>query len=160
MPSRALLLALAGAGALAAAAPAQATIVPGRGMAGVEFGMSQQQVLDILGDPDTDFTYRSGLTTYTYKRLHLRVTFSPGPSTNDVFMLYTTGRKERTKQGVGVGTSLRTLRRRLHREHCFRNSGGHFCELGGGEGGALPATEFKFGRHNRVRSVRMIQSDL
>jgi hypothetical protein len=158
MPSRPLLLAVAGAIALAVAAPAQARIIPGRGMAGVRFGMPQQRVLDILGDPDTDYTYRSGLTTYTYNRLKLRVTFAPAVTTNNVFMLFTSGRGERTKQGVGVGTSLRTLRRKLHGEHCLRNSAGHFCELGGRDA-ARPSTSFKLGRHNRVTSVRMLEND-
>jgi hypothetical protein len=145
--------------ALAAAAPAQARIVPNRGMAGVRLGMSQQQVLDILGDPTTDFTYRSGLTTYAYKARRLRVTFAPGLATNDVFILFTSGRKERTKEGVGVGTSERTLRRRLRHEHCFTNSQGRYCTLGGGGEGTRPETAFTIGRHHRVTSVRIIASD-
>jgi hypothetical protein len=144
---------------LAAAAPAHATIAPNRGMAGVRIGMTQQQVLDILGDPTTDYTYRSGLTTYAYKALRVRVSFLPAGSTNNVFMLFTSGRRERTKEGVGVGTSERTLRRRLRGEHCFRNSDGRYCELGGGEEGAKPSTAFKIGRHHRVQNVRILQSD-
>jgi hypothetical protein len=41
-------------------------------MAGVHLGMTQQRVLNILGDQTTDFTYRSGLTTYAYDALRLR----------------------------------------------------------------------------------------
>lgn len=159
MPPRRIFI-IAAVTALAGAAPAQARIVPNRGMAGVRLGMSQQRVLDILGDPSTDFTYRSGITTYAYEKLRLRVSFLPGGGdTNDVFMLFTNGRRERTKEGVGVGTGESTLRRRLHGEHCFSNSVGRFCTLGGGDEGAGPETSFAIGRRHRVKSVRIIASD-
>jgi hypothetical protein len=159
MPNKAPVL-IAAVAALVAAAPAHARIVPNRGMAGVRLGMSQQRVLDILGDPTTDFTYRSGMTTYAYDALRLRVSFLPGGGdTNDVFMLFTSGRKERTKEGVGVGTSESTLRRRLRGEQCFSNSQGRYCTLGGGDEGARPETDFRIGRHHRVKSVRIIASD-
>jgi hypothetical protein len=158
MPRKTTLIAAAAA-TLAAAAPAQATIVPGRSMAGVRLRMTQMQVLKILGDPTTDFTYRSGLTTYAYDALRLRVTFAPGQTTNDVFMLYTSGRKERTRQGIGVGSKESTLRRKLHGERCLRNSRGRFCVLGGGGEGTRPETSFEIGRHHRVKSVRILQSD-
>jgi outer membrane protein assembly factor BamE (lipoprotein component of BamABCDE complex) len=158
MPRKTTLVAAAAA-TLVAAAPAHATIVPGRSMAGVRLGMTQVRVLKILGDPTTDFTYRSGLTTYTYKKLRLRVTFAPARTTNNVFMLYTSGRKERTKEGIGVGSKESTLRRKLHGEHCLRNSNGRFCVLGGGDEGLRPETSFEIGRHHRVKSVRILRSD-
>jgi hypothetical protein len=158
MPAKSPFL-LAAAVALAAAAPAQARIVPGRSMAGVRLGMSQERVLQILGSPDTDFTYRSGLTTYAYKSRRLRVTFAPGRSTNNVFMLFTSGREERTKQGIGVGSKESTLRRRLHGEHCGNFRDGRFCLLGGGGEGTQPETQFKINRRYRVASVRILQSD-
>ena len=158
MPAKSPFL-LAAAAALVAAAPAQAVIVPGRSMAGVRLGMSQERVLEILGDPDTDFTYRSGLTTYAYKSLRLRVTFSPGRTTNNVFMLFTSGRRERTKQGIGVGSKESTLRHRLRGEHCGNFPDGRFCLLGGGAEGTTPETQFKINRRHRVASVRILQND-
>jgi hypothetical protein len=158
MPTRPLLLATLAAALLAAAPAAQARIVPNKGMAGVRLGMTAQRVLKILGSPSRDITNREGLTIYTYRHRKLRVTFTAGRYYWHAFAIYTWGRKERTRQGIGVGSRESTLRHRLRGEQCLTNSIGRYCILGGGDEGVTPETDFRI-RHHRVVSVNILRGD-
>jgi hypothetical protein len=62
------------------AAPAGATIVPGKGMAGVELEDCQEVVISKLGDPDSTVTrmdFAGSYTLYRYNARGLRITFRP-----------------------------------------------------------------------------------
>lgn len=103
-----------------AAAPASATIVVNRSIAGVKLGMSQQQVLDLIGSPNTTVTNAALDTIYTYKSRGLRITFHPHGSTNDVTSIDLRKSGERTASGVGVGSSYHAVRTRVRGAHCVR----------------------------------------
>jgi len=113
---------------LGLAAPAQAKLVPQRGMAGVQLGMSQTQVRGVLGKPlavlrrDNEF---GPFTEYRYPFL-LRVVFQ---GEERVTAIETRGRKERTARGAGVGSSRSELRRAVPGLRCEGGPGGH-CFLG------------------------------
>jgi hypothetical protein len=114
-----LVLATAALFALAAA-PASASIVVNRSIAGVKLGMSQQQVLNLLGSPNTTVTNPALDTIYTYKRRGLAITFHPRGSTNDVTTIELTKAGERTASGVGVGSTYRAVRKGISGERCVR----------------------------------------
>src|SRR5215212_863989 len=104
--------------ALAAATTAQARVVPGKGMAGVRLGMLEPQVIAALGVPDgrrtapDDFgvSLRLRYASHGGLRLILR---DNGEGGMELFQIRTSGTSERTRQGIGVGSSERRLRRRL-----------------------------------------------
>jgi hypothetical protein len=114
-----LVLATAALFALAAA-PASAKIVVNRSIAGVKLGMSQQRVLDLLGDADSTVTNAALDTIYTYKRRGMQITFHPHGSTNDVTSIDVRKAGERTASGVGVGSSYHAVRTRVRGAHCVR----------------------------------------
>jgi hypothetical protein len=160
MPTRALLLSLFLL--LLAAAPASATIVPGKGIAGVELGDCQQRAIDVLGPPDRTFgstDFAGFKSAYTYIQRGLRLEFRRGPGEClELTSIRTTKGEERTKEGVGQGTTRKTLRARLKREKCrtFRSprSLTRICWLGSFTP-SKPVTEFRINRKRRVASVRV-----
>ena len=130
-----LVLVLAAVVVLATAAPATARVVPGEGMAGVRVGMLEAEVIEVLGEPDRrrtvsdDFgpSLRLRYAAHGGLRLILR---ENGDGDEELFQIRTAGRVERTKEGVGVGTGERRLRRRLKGEHCESISGYRTCTIG------------------------------
>ena len=103
-----------------AAPPASAEIVVNRSIAGVSLGMSQDEVLDLLGSPDRNVTNIAMDTTYTYRQRGIQVVFAPNGSTNDITTVVVRGRAERTASGVGIGSTLREMRAGISGERCVR----------------------------------------
>ena len=111
------------------AAPAGAVIVPGKGMAGVKLGQCIEDVVAVIGEPDRTFgkTEPTGefVESYKYEKLGIIIRFYHGPGeclvTGEFF---TATRKERTAEGVGKGTTRRTLKKKLKHVKCetFRQS--------------------------------------
>ena len=146
---------------LALAAPAGAVIVPGKGMAGVRLSQCQEKVIEVLGPPDKTFgkTDVFGfVSTYTYFKPGLKLEFRRGPGECLVLTSIRTGKAgERTKEGVGKGTTQRTLRKRLKGEKCrtFRQPRrARICWLGSFTP-SKPVTEFRINSKGRVSSVRV-----
>ncbi len=109
-------------------ASAGARLVPQRGMAGVQLGMSQTEVRDILGKPLAVLRQHNEFgpfTEYRYPFL-LRVVFQGNES---VTAIESRGRKERTARGAGVGSSRSELRRSVPDLRCEGGVQGH-CFLG------------------------------
>lgn len=106
--------------ALAVPASAGAVIVPGKGMFGIEIGMTDQQVLAVHPDPSGNITDRGGTTTYTYVPEGVKVSMDPDSSNTHYVVnhIVTTCGAERTAEGVGVGTAERNLRAKLAGERC------------------------------------------
>ena len=100
---------------LIAAGTASARIVAFKSVAGIKLGTSESDVRDELGEPTT---VRQGpllgTRTFVYKRRKLEVMIDDGR----VGSLMTRSRGERMSNGLGVGTSERTLKRKLRGEHC------------------------------------------
>jgi len=141
--------ALLAAVALIVALAASAVIIPQRGLAGLRLGMTQAKVRSVLGEPGrvvrgsnefgayTEFVYRS-----------LRVSFQGNASVTN---LRTTRRSERTKSGVGVGSSEVELRRKVGGIRCRTEFGFRHCFLGRFLAGRR-VTDFRIVR-GRVASI-------
>jgi len=131
--------------ALAFSAPASAVLILQRGMAGIRLGMTQAKVRAKLGKPRSVVHDSNDFGNYTelhYRRL--RITFQ-GNST--VTAIWTGSPGQRTRRGIGVGSTVRAVRARVPDVRCTR---GH-CYLGR----FLPGrrvTEF-FLRKGRVSAI-------
>jgi hypothetical protein len=146
---------------LVAAAPASATIVPGKGMAGVTLGQCQERVIQILGPPDRTFGSRdfAGFkSSYYYNAKALKLEFRAGPDECLVLSsIRTRSGEERTKEGVGKGTKRKALRAKLKGEKCrtfTRPKRITICWLGSMTP-SKPLTEFRIDSKGRVNNVRV-----
>ena len=143
------------------AAPASATIVPGKGMAGVELGQCQKRVIAILGFPDRTFGSRdfAGFkSSYYYDAKALKLEFRRGAGRCLVLSsIRTRSGEERTKEGVGKGTLRKDLRARLKGEKCrtfTRPKRISICWLGSFTP-SRPITEFRIDSKGRVNNIRV-----
>jgi hypothetical protein len=146
---------------LVLAAPAGATIVPGKGMAGVQLGECIEQVITELGPPDRTFgshDFAGFVEKYTYVKRGLKAEFRQGPGRClTMTSIRTTKGQERTQEGVGKGTLRKTLRAKLHGEKCqtFRHPKRiSICWLGSMTP-SKPVTEFRIDSKGRVNNVRV-----
>jgi hypothetical protein len=159
MPTRLLLL--TALFLLALAAPASAVIVPGKGMAGVELQDCIEDASAVLGPPDRTFGKRDVfgfVQTYWYDARGLKLEFRRGPGECLVLSsIRTTKAEERTKEGVGKGTTRKVLRARLRGEKCrtFRRPKRiRICWLGSFTP-SRPITEFRIDSKGRVNNIRV-----
>ena len=115
--------------ALALTAPAGAVIVPQKGMAGVELGMTRPQVRATLGTPLRIIRGVNDFGAYTEFRYphRVRVTFQGNAGATAVS---TTGTHERTAKGAGVGTREARLRNLHPNVRCRTDFGFRHCWLG------------------------------
>lgn len=145
---RALLPALA---VLAAPAPAAAEIVPQKGMKGVELGMTVKEVRSELGSPTRFRTVRHPIMgpvrQWSYGRTD--VLFDSKAADAKVVGLSTTSRKERTASGVGVGSSRRTVERKVRGARCLVEFTYDHCFVGAFRPGET-VTDFAIGKRRKV----------
>ncbi len=150
--------ALASLALVGSASPASAKIVVGEGMAGAKLGMSKDEVREILGKPTESRTRTDdfGRTTrwyFTGPKIH--VTFRDAAEPGMQATAFMTRRGfERTSKGVGVGSSIRTVRARVAKVKCERFPG--FSTRSCHVGEFLPGktvTDFRVGRSGKVGSV-------
>jgi hypothetical protein len=136
--------------AAASAVSAGATIVPQRGMAGVALGMSPAAVRAKLGKPLRIVRGRNVFGPYTEFRYPflLRVHFQGNDAVSSIA---TTGRKERTAAGVGVGSTQAHVRARVANVRCERLFNQRHCYVGSFRPGTR-VTDF-FIRNGRVTRV-------
>jgi hypothetical protein len=159
MFSRALALTLFAL--LLGAAPAGATIVPNKGMAGVTLGQCQERVIQILGFPDRTFgshDFAGIKSSYYYNKSALKLEFRAGPDECLVLSsIRTRSGVERTAEGVGKGTTRKDLRAKLKGEKCRtfkRPKRISICWLGS-RTPSKPMTEFRIDSKGRVNNVRV-----
>jgi hypothetical protein len=159
MPTRLILLTVSAL--LLFAAPASATIVPGKGMAGVTLGQCQTKVIKILGYPDRTFgshDFAGIKSSYYYNAKALKLEFRTGPGRCLVLSsIRTRSGEERTKEGVGKGTTRKQLRSLLTGEKCriFKHPKRiRICWLGSMTP-SKPLTEFRIDSKGRVNNVRV-----
>ena len=97
-----------------------------RGIGPVELGMSASQVRAELGSPsEVEEAHAPGSQRYHYPRRKLEVALYSGK----VVAVHTRSRAHRTSSGIGVGTSERTMRRRLRGETCGEAQGRRVCSV-------------------------------
>jgi hypothetical protein len=106
-------------------ATAGAHIVVNHSVAGIELGMTAEQVMARLGRP-TLSTVEDGARNLVYRRRRLVVTLSR----SQVVIVATQSRGEVTRRGVGVGSSVRSVRRRVAGVRCGEKAGVAFCRTG------------------------------
>ena len=136
-------------GVLAVAAAAPAAIEPQRGIGGVRLGMSQVTVRSALGHPtkiERGSNEIGPYTTYRYPRV--TVTFFAGRRVTSVV---TTSPLERTLRGVGVGSTVAQVSKRLAGIRCVREFGYRHCYVGEWAPGKI-VTDFAI-RDGRVTRV-------
>ena len=110
--------------ALAAAGAAGATIVVQRSIAGVSIALSQAKVRAILGKPSKVVRGRNAFGRYVeYRYRGLVLDFQGG---NPLSSISTIRRTERTRRGIGVGSTRRAVRRRVRGARCGRT----LCTVG------------------------------
>lgn len=108
---------------------AVATIVPQRGMAGVRIGMTQEQVRDVLGEPRRVVRNQNEFGPYTEFRYPYRVIVAfQGDAA--VTAVATTGRRERTSRGIGVGSTEAEVRARVRGVRCETFAAIRSCTVG------------------------------
>lgn len=91
---------------------AAARIIPGQGIAGVRIGDSEAQVRNVLGRPRKVIPPSWGYAT----PLNGRVSFNHRRRVNDV---WTTNHGQRTRKGIGPGSSLKQMRATYHHARCY-----------------------------------------
>ena len=131
----------------------EATIVVQRGMKGVRLGMTADDVRRVLGRPDkvgyprhpilgSFKLYRYGATTISIHRSR----------SGTVFNLTTTSRRERTANGIGVGSSERAVDHGVRGSRCRTEFGYRHCYVGSYRPGRR-VTDFAISRTGRVKRI-------
>src|SRR5687767_611622 len=141
---------------LAAPAAAEALIQVDRGIAGARLGNSRAEVRAALGAPAST---RSG--TNDFGRV-LQWRFRGGITVifqgrREVSTVSTSGRGDRTRRNVGVGSSERTVRRRVPGVRCETIAGFRSCHTGRFTAGEI-ITDFliRNGKVTRVSIGRVL----
>ena len=112
-----LIAALAAFALLGAAAPAIAAIVPFKSIAGIEVGTSEAELREQLGDPTrVEQGPDVGARVFVYKRRKLEIAVADGRAVEIV----SRSRAQKMSNGVGVGTSFATFKRRVRGERCYK----------------------------------------
>ena len=124
--------------------------------------MSQEKVLDVLGDPAKTLTRLGGgggetpITTYSTSSAGIRVRFIPN-NANTVNIAFSVevyaDRRQRTAEGIGIGSTRRAVKKALKGEWCRRYDKSYaFCLVGSGKAHRV-STTFLLNRKNRVKKI-------
>jgi hypothetical protein len=148
---RIAIAAVAVAAVLAFAGAAAAKLVPQRGMAGVALGMSRAQARTVLDTPSRVVHARNEFGVYTefrYTGRALRLVFQ---GNGGLTSISTTGRRERTRTGVGVGSTEAQVKHGVPGVKCEGAASARHCFLGTFSAGKR-VTDFRLtgGRVSRV----------
>jgi hypothetical protein len=144
------LLAAAVLAPLGAPAAADALIQVDRGIAGARLGNSRAEVRAALGAPASTRSGTNDFGTFLQWRFRggITVIFQ---GRREVSTVSTTGRGDRTRRGVGVGSTERAVRRRVRGILCETIAGTRSCHTGRFTAGEI-VTDFLL-RGGAVRRV-------
>lgn len=136
--------------AVVAASPATATIEPQRSIAGISVGMTGAQVRQVLGAPLATVRGSNDFGPYTQLRYPFRVVVTLQGRTR-VTSVSTSGVRERTANGIGVGSTRAQVLARVRGARCESSFGIARCYVGSFEPGTR-VTDFllEAGRVTRV----------
>ena len=116
---------LAAVVALVLAAPAQGAIVPGKSIAGVKLGMTETQMVGVLGLPNSVQNGSNEFGPFTvFKYRKLTVTFQGNET---VTAVKTTRKGEKTPHGVHVGSTKAQLKAGVTKLKCITKN---LCQKG------------------------------
>jgi len=137
--------------ALVLVGAASAKLVPQQGMAGVALGMSRTQARTVLGAPSRVIHARNEFGVYTefrYAGRSLRLVFQ---GNGGLTSISTTGRGQRTRTGVGVGSTEAQVKQGVPGVRCAGTGTARHCFLGIFSAGKR-VTDFRMsqGRVSRV----------
>jgi len=136
--------------------PAGATIVPGRGLGGVNLGMTASEVRAALGPPRT-ITRTRGALGFLVTRLHydrLTVDLQTLHRVPVVVRILTTTPGEETRSGIGVGSPIAAAAR-LPQAHCFNQAPTErYCRIGDAK---RPLSRFTLFESTRDRKVTLVE---
>lgn len=135
---------------LGAPAAADALIQVDRGIAGARLGNSRAEVRAALGRPASTKSGTNDFGSFLQWRYRGGITIIFQGRT-EVSSVSTTGRGDRTLRNVGVGSSERTVRRRVRGVRCETISGFRSCHTGRFTIGEV-ITDFQI-RGGKVRRV-------
>jgi hypothetical protein len=139
---------------LALAAPANALIVPQKGIHGASIGMSVTQVRAKLGKPDAVSFPKNEIIgrvrQYRYDRT--LVIFDGDGKDAKVINLTTDGRGERTSAGIGVGSLRADVAKKVPGVKCRVEDGLDHCYIGKFQAGKR-ITDFRMATNGRVNQV-------
>ena len=114
--------------ALVAAGGGHAAIVPQQGIGGARLGMTQQAVKAALGAPSAVRRGSNEIGSYvTFTYPSLQVTFFGGPNATSIV---TRSARQRTADGVGVGSTVAEVTTSVPGVKCVKESGYHHCFVG------------------------------
>lgn len=147
---RVLLGAAAAALTAAPAAPAEAVVVVQQGIAGVRLQMTRDQVRAVLGSPRGVKSGRNIVGRYVEFRYPGLLVRFQGQRT--VTAIYTSRRSERTRSGIGVGSTKAQVKASIRGVRCRFSLDARFCYVGVLKAGRR-VTTFYFNERNRVERL-------
>jgi hypothetical protein len=150
MAMRKLILAGVVASLLVAAPVASANIVVGKSIAGVSLGMTEQQVITTLGPAkkttnSTDEITGQPVTELAYNTAVVDI------SNGSVILIATRSKKEKTANGVGVGTTEKKLKQKIKGVKCAGKKV-RICVKGSGKSGTV-VTAFSISKSKKVTFI-------
>lgn len=162
MPRLITLLVAAAALLAAGAAPASAEIIPQQSIAGVAVGMTEQQVVELLGEPGHTHSEYGGstgedfFTTYRYGKRGLKVHFLRRRGTDKVNTIEVyKGRHELTATGIGIRSHRDEVKAEVAGSRCKRYDKTYaICTIGRGDIGDIQTT-FWLNRRDKVKLVTL-----
>jgi hypothetical protein len=153
---RGLLAVLFAAAFLLVTAPAQAAIELGKGIGGVELGMSAKQVFAAKGEPDKNEVI--GEPPFDVREVHygkLLIYFNHASLGSRADFVRTSSRAQRTPEGAGVGWSSERLEKTYPRIDCESDFPG--CRLGKNRPGQRLTLFYVSKRTERVSAVAVTE---
>ena len=158
LAAAALALALLAAGA----GSASAEIVPQQSIAGVSVDMTEQQVVQLLGEPGNVHSEYGGpsgedfFTTYRYGKRGIKIRFLRKRAGNRVTTIEVyKGRQEVTATGIGLKSRRAKVKAEVAGSRCKRYDKTYaICTVGRGEVGDIQTT-FWLNRRDKVKLVTL-----